>query len=99
MSATTAVAVSISAARSGSRWWERAACRGLDTELFFPDRGESPAEAKAVCATCPVTEDCLWFALGKADDELRPQRSGIWGGETEFARTKMRRADREAVTQ
>ncbi len=70
-------------------WWERAACRGLDTSLFFPARGESTAEAKAVCASCPVSDDCLWFALG--DSDRRPQRFGVWGGSTERHRRRERR--------
>lgn len=34
-------------------WMADAACKGL-TALFFPERGEDCAAAKAVCAGCPV---------------------------------------------
>ncbi len=71
-------------------WRHQAACRDLDTNLFFPD-GEGAgvaaqvAEAKAVCARCPVREDCLDFAL--ASD----QSYGIFGGLTETERRSLRR--------
>jgi WhiB family redox-sensing transcriptional regulator len=42
---------------------ERGNCLGLDPELFFPERGESVTEAKAVCAGCVVRTECLDFAL------------------------------------
>lgn len=31
-----------------------AACRGLDGDLFYPERGEAPATAMSVCSSCPV---------------------------------------------
>ena len=47
-------------------WQVDAACRGLDTAAFFHpenERGRSrerrEREAKAVCATCGVIEECL----------------------------------------
>jgi WhiB family redox-sensing transcriptional regulator len=57
-------------------WRTLAACRGLDPELFFPARGDSFAarNAQAVCATCPVAEQCLEFAIEVGETE------GIWGG-------------------
>jgi WhiB family redox-sensing transcriptional regulator len=63
----------------GDSWRESAACRFLDTELFFPIGKAGPAiaeiqRAKAVCARCPVRQACLTFAL-----ETR-QGYGIWGG-------------------
>lgn len=55
-------------AKSGAAWRDRAACRAVDPELFFPVGDSGPAlaqvaEAKAVCARCPVTAQCLAFAL------------------------------------
>ncbi len=73
-----------------SAWWERAACLGLDTSLFFPARGESTAAAEALCASCPVREDCLWHALGPVGG--RSERFGIWGGSSERQRRRLRRA-------
>ena len=51
-------------------WQYEAACRDLDTELFFHPEGERgstrrrrAANAKAICATCPVIEQCRSYAL------------------------------------
>jgi len=62
-----------------------AACRGLDPHLFFPDRGASVAEAKAVCASCPVRAECLEFAL------INVEKFGIFGGTSERERRRLRR--------
>ncbi|MBV8979680.1 MAG: WhiB family transcriptional regulator [Acidimicrobiia bacterium] len=69
----------------GDDWRDRAACRDMPNELFFPTRGESVAEAKAACARCPVAVRCLAFAL-----ESREQH-GIWGGCAERDRRVLRR--------
>ena len=66
-------------------WRESAACRFLDTELFFPigKAGRAIEEirrAKAVCAGCPVRPPCLAFALDTH------QGYGIWGGYDEDER-------------
>ncbi len=61
------------------RWRLDAACRGMETEAFFP-RGHSDAalydeaQAKAVCGGCVVKAPCLAYALGSN------QAYGIWGG-------------------
>jgi WhiB family redox-sensing transcriptional regulator len=39
--------------------WESALCAQVDPELFFPEKGQPSAPAKAVCARCPVTALCL----------------------------------------
>jgi hypothetical protein len=50
-------------------WRSRAACRGVDGEIFFPTATEGPtyeaqvAVAKAVCVRCPVRAECLDEAL------------------------------------
>lgn len=66
-----------------SDWREDALCTQVGAEFFFPDRGGSTREAKAVCRRCPVTAQCLEFAL--ANEE----RFGIWGGVAERTRRKM----------
>ena len=36
-------------------WQDRAACKGADADLFFPERGASTREAKRICKTqCEV---------------------------------------------
>ena len=66
-------------------WQERALCAQTDPEAFFPEKGGSTREAKRVCATCEVREECLEYAL--ANDE----RFGIWGGLSERERRKLKR--------
>lgn len=67
-------------------WQQDAECVHHAGEVdFFPARGESVREAKAVCALCPVREDCLEFAL-----RLKVAH-GVWGGMSERERRSMRR--------
>ncbi len=70
-----------------SDWQDAAACRSSDPGMFFPDREdvESIVRAKAVCASCPVREECLAYAV-----ELN-QSEGIWGGHTPAERRRLRR--------
>lgn len=55
----------------------------MDPDLFYPERGEEVATAKAVCATCPVRAECLAAGLY--------EKYGIWGGTSERERRKLRR--------
>lgn len=63
-------------------WRERAACRGVEPEVFYPV-GAGPvvaaqvAEAKRVCTGCPVRELCLADAMASEDPALR---WGVTGG-------------------
>jgi WhiB family transcriptional regulator, redox-sensing transcriptional regulator len=71
-------------------WRSAAACASADPEMFFPVSKagkalEHAAEAKAICADCPVRSDCLAFALRTR------QSYGIWGGMTEEERADSRR--------
>jgi WhiB family transcriptional regulator, redox-sensing transcriptional regulator len=69
------------------RWRKLAACRGMDTDFFFPggstgnDR-ERISLAKQVCAGCPVRAECLEFAIGTGS-------AGIFGGTTDLERKRM----------
>lgn len=64
-------------------WAVFAACREIDPEIFFPNGREQEARALAVCATCPVVEDCLEYAVDSRE------RYGVWGGTTEKGRRKL----------
>jgi WhiB family transcriptional regulator, redox-sensing transcriptional regulator len=73
-------------------WMEQAACRtpAVDPEVFFPvsESGLAARQvvaAKAICVRCPVTGDCLAWAL-------REEATGIWGGTTTEERRLLRRA-------
>lgn len=71
-----------------THWSKRAACRKEDPELFFPV-GQSiaalaqTAEAKRVCARCPVSGECLAWALEARQD------TGVWGGLDEDERRSL----------
>lgn len=67
-------------------WQNQANCLGVDPDLFFPERGASTKEAKAVCHACVVREDCLEYALENSE------KFGIWGGLSERERRRLRRA-------
>jgi WhiB family transcriptional regulator, redox-sensing transcriptional regulator len=73
-------------------WQDRAACRGANAQLFFGPDGERwedrevrEAKAKAICARCPVREQCLGEAL------MNSIKHGIWGGLNNEERTRERR--------
>lgn len=56
----------------------------VDPELFWPvSKNDPAAEAKTVCARCPVLAECARY--GMTQDE------GVWGGMTEDERHTLRR--------
>ena len=71
-------------------WRTRAACTGIDSDIFYPNsEDEADAlEAKAICAVCPVQVSCLEHALSFRE------REGIWGGTTERERRRIQRQRR-----
>lgn len=64
-------------------WAVEALCAEVDHDLFFPEKGGSTKEAKALCGDCLVRAECLDYAL-----ETR-QRFGIWGGRSERERRRL----------
>src|SRR6266702_2554370 len=64
-------------------WTLAAACQYVDAEIFFPEKGGSTREAKQVCAGCPVTAECLAFALE------HQERFGIYRGLSERERRRL----------
>ncbi|MDR0592605.1 MAG: WhiB family transcriptional regulator [Bifidobacteriaceae bacterium] len=70
-------------------WRDSAVCAQTDPEIFFPEPGGQPFDAKTVCAHCPVCSDCLDYAL--TANEVH----GIWGGLTVNEREALLR-DRRA---
>ncbi len=77
-------------AGEGASWLARAACRGQDPELFFPERGQKAKAqtAKQVCAGCQVMAECLEFAVKSAAS--RGDDHGIFGGTKPHERTGLR---------
>lgn len=77
-------------------WTDHAICRGADPDLFFPIGYAGPlaaqaAAAKAICANCPVTAQCLDWALRAGEPD------GIWGGTTPEERRYLRVGRRAAA--
>lgn len=60
---------------TGRPAWElQAACRGMDTTLFFSDDLDDINDAKRLCLACPVRGRCLDAAVE------RGEQYGVWGG-------------------
>ncbi|WP_420623756.1 WhiB family transcriptional regulator [Candidatus Poriferisodalis sp.] len=78
-------------------WQRHAACRGLEAEIFYPPDSdgagdeEGAFEAKAVCAACAVSGECLEYALAVREKE------GVWGGQTAAERVRIIRRRRRAA--
>lgn len=78
----------MSAQPSFDSWQHRGACRGPHATVFFPppqferkqERADREARAKDICSTCPVSGECLSYAL-----EIR-EPHGVWGGLNEAER-------------
>lgn len=76
-----------------SAWRTQAACRDVDPDLFFAPDGEHEGinrtrretRAKNICWECPVSGNCLNWAL---DNQIG---LGIWGGMNEAERASVRR--------
>jgi WhiB family transcriptional regulator, redox-sensing transcriptional regulator len=64
-------------------WRHRALCQYVDASVFFPEKGQTAREAKRVCNRCPVTVECLDWALE------RKEPTGIYGGTTAGERVKL----------
>ena len=64
-------------------WQLDSLCREHPEVNWFPERGESSTDAKAVCARCLVQAECLAFAL---DERIE---HGVWAGTSARQRRKM----------
>ena len=79
-------------------WLDRAACRTVDPEIFFPTGVGVVAErqvirAKEVCRRCPVQPECLHWAQFHASGD------GVWGGLDAHERRELRRGGRRRAEQ
>lgn len=66
-------------------WMQGASCASSSPDAWFPELGEPTADAKRVCKSCDVVEQCLAYALEK------DERFGIWGGKSPRERAAMKR--------
>ena len=67
----------------------KAACKGKDITLFYPNlpagqHRKDVETAKQMCSECEVIEGCL-------DYSLRYEPLGVWGGKSETEREILRR--------
>lgn len=71
-----------------------AACRGTDTGLFFPERGDGavPETIAALCRACPVLVDCRSYAMRRWSEQ------GIWAGMTHEERKNLKRRERRRAS-
>ena len=82
-------------------WQYRAACRGEDAEMFFApnyferkeEKEAREAQAKTICARCPVRDECLEYALRNREPH------GIWGGLNESERKSLIRSRERGMRQ
>lgn len=73
-------------------WQDHAVCAGHpDPDLWFPrnEQTERRRQAVAICRTCPVTRQCLAYALANNFEE------GIWGGLTAHRRRRLHPTSKE----
>jgi WhiB family transcriptional regulator, redox-sensing transcriptional regulator len=81
----------MSALRTDDAWQMKAACRGPQATVFYPpssferkdEKLDRERRAKAICASCPVRQACLDYALERRDQH------GIWGGMSEAERKRI----------
>jgi WhiB family transcriptional regulator, redox-sensing transcriptional regulator len=67
------------------RWQYRAACLGMDPELFVGEgKGWQPGPALEVCAGCLVRDECYRWAVAEGFGH------GVFGGATEKTRRRAR---------
>lgn len=78
------------------KWHDDAACKGMSDLFMVTDEESNPlrgggrrakiAEAKAICATCPVIDPCR-------EEGMRAGDFGVWGG---MSQSELRQAKKEA---
>jgi WhiB family redox-sensing transcriptional regulator len=66
-----------------TNWMARGNCRDEAPARFFPSDGVGVDHARRICATCPVQERCLEYALEQRIDH------GVWGGASERERRRI----------
>lgn len=69
------------------RWRDYATCAEIGGDLWFPERGGQGAQAKGICAACPMKDICFEFAVNTPSIHY-----GIWGGQSMKEVLRERRA-------
>jgi WhiB family redox-sensing transcriptional regulator len=73
-------------------WMAEGACREHPPNVFFPQDGVGVEVARRICATCPVRELCLEYAVSNRIEH------GVWGGTSERGRRRLARSRQLAAT-
>ncbi|MFZ4810266.1 MAG: WhiB family transcriptional regulator [Ilumatobacteraceae bacterium] len=74
---------------SVTAWMADGNCRSYPPAAFFPSDGVGVDRARKICATCPVIDTCLEYAL-----EQRIEH-GVWGGCSERERRRILKRRRQ----
>jgi WhiB family redox-sensing transcriptional regulator len=72
-------------------WMAGGNCRNHPPTVFFPSDGVGVDRARKICASCPVAEPCLEYALENRIDH------GVWGGTSERERRRILKRRRIAI--
>lgn len=67
-------------------WQDKAACKDMDSAIFLSGVTSRVMQAKAVCESCSVIEECLAFAI--ANEDFEPH---VYGGLTGAERRSVAR--------
>ena len=68
--------------------WEDAACRGTDTEAFYPINGLPMQTVVRICQGCPIRNDCASYAI-------EHEAYGYWANMAEITRHEIRMGRRK----
>ena len=71
-----------------NQWMARGKCQNVAPDTFFPSDGLGVIRAQRICASCPVQDECLEYAIENHIDH------GVWGGRSERERRRIIRARR-----
>ncbi len=74
-----------------AEWMNQGNCAHEPPARFFPSDGVGVELARRICATCPVKEPCLEYALVNRIDH------GVWGGCSERERRRILKRRRQAA--
>lgn len=66
-------------------WKDDALCAQVDPDFMFPEPGGRIDQQLALCADCPVRQQCLEYALENNE------QWGIWGGLSASQRRRLKR--------
>ena len=72
-------------------WMAQGNCRNHPPATFFPSDGVGVDRARKICATCPVVDSCLEYALAHRIEH------GVWGGCSERERRRILKRRRLTV--